>query len=63
VSAVGLKISTRNWAILARFSRRMSSSVLPENMEPQMTSIHPRDGLDWAEREWVGSKNKGVKSP
>jgi hypothetical protein len=28
-------------AIFARFSLRISSSVLPENMEPLMTSTHP----------------------
>jgi len=26
---------------MARRKRRMSSSLLPENMGPQMTSIHP----------------------
>jgi hypothetical protein len=29
-------------AIFARFNLRISSSVLPENIEPQITSIHPR---------------------
>ena len=37
----GLKISTRCRANFARRNRRISSSVLPENMEPQMTSIRP----------------------
>src|SRR5690606_25143521 len=37
----GLKISTFCLAIKALFSLRMSSSVFPENMEPQMTSICP----------------------
>jgi len=29
------------FANLARFNRRISSSVLPENIDPQITSIHP----------------------
>jgi hypothetical protein len=28
-------------AIFARFKRRINSSVLPENMQPHTTSIHP----------------------
>ncbi|OPZ96167.1 MAG: hypothetical protein BWY72_01783 [Bacteroidetes bacterium ADurb.Bin416] len=47
VSMAGLKISTRCLAMVARFSRRMSSSVLPENMEPQITSIRPRCVVSW----------------
>ena len=42
VSMAGLKISTLWRANSALFSLRISSSVLPENMEPQMTSILPR---------------------
>src|SRR5579862_8551554 len=38
---VGLKTSTRLRAIMARRRRRISSSLLPENMGPQMTSIQP----------------------
>ena len=37
----GLNISTLRFAILARFSLRINSSVFPENIEPQMTSIQP----------------------
>ena len=37
----GLKICTRWRAICARRSRRMSSSLLPLNMLPVMTSIQP----------------------
>src|SRR5438270_12352289 len=37
----GLKICTRWRAISARRRRRMSSSLLPLNMGPQTTSIHP----------------------
>src|SRR6266852_2736233 len=37
----GLKICTRWRAISARFSRRISSSLFPENMGPTMTSIQP----------------------
>ena len=37
----GLKISTRWRANLARFNLRISSSVLPENIDPQTTSILP----------------------
>lgn len=37
----GLKISTRRRANSARFRRRISSSVLPENIEPHITSIQP----------------------
>jgi hypothetical protein len=37
----GLKIWTRCFAMIARRSRRMSSSLLPENMLPQITSIQP----------------------
>ena len=42
VVGMGLKIPTRRLAIRARRSLRISSSVFPENMEPQITSIHPR---------------------
>ena len=38
----GLKIWTRCRAICARRSRRMSSSLLPLNMLPQITSIQPK---------------------
>src|ERR1041385_2606095 len=37
----GLKTCTRLRAIMARRRRRMSSSLLPENIGPQITSIHP----------------------
>src|ERR1700688_2380291 len=37
----GLKICTRCRAISARFKRRINSSLLPENMGPTITSIHP----------------------
>src|SRR4051794_19502816 len=37
----GLKHCTRRLAITARFRRRISSSVLPENIGPQMTSRLP----------------------
>ena len=37
----GLKIWTRCFAMIARRSRRMSSSLFPENMLPQITSIQP----------------------
>src|SRR5690242_2186022 len=37
----GLKICTRWRAISARRRRRISSSLLPENMGPTMTSIQP----------------------
>src|ERR1700712_2443601 len=41
VSVFGLNISTFKRAICARRSLRISSSVLPENIEPQITSILP----------------------
>ncbi len=41
LSIAGLKICTRCFAICARRSRRMSSSLLPLNMLPVMTSIQP----------------------
>src|SRR6266542_1182080 len=37
----GLKTCTRLRAIMDRRSRRISSSLLPENIGPQITSIHP----------------------
>src|SRR5262249_42407263 len=37
----GLKICTRCRAISARRRRRISSSLLPENIGPTTTSIHP----------------------
>src|SRR6188472_815450 len=37
----GLNTCTRFRAILARLSLRISSSLLPENIGPQMTSIQP----------------------
>ena len=37
----GLKTSTRLRAIMALRRRLISSSLLPENMGPQITSIHP----------------------
>src|SRR6266853_2526502 len=37
----GLKICTRWRAISARFKRRISSSLFPENMGPTITSIQP----------------------
>src|SRR5271169_6667625 len=37
----GLKTCRRFRAILARRRRRINSSLLPENMGPQMTSIQP----------------------
>lgn len=40
-SMAGLKISTFWRANCARRRRRMSSSVLPENIDPQTTSILP----------------------
>src|SRR6266481_188962 len=41
-SSMGLKICTRWRAISARRRRRISSSLLPLNMGPQITSIQPR---------------------
>src|SRR5579859_604590 len=41
-SRMGLKICTRWRAISARRRRRISSSLLPLNMGPQITSIQPR---------------------
>jgi hypothetical protein len=41
VSMIGLKIWTRCLAIWARRRRRISSSLLPLNMQPTMTSIQP----------------------
>jgi hypothetical protein len=46
VSICGLNISTVCRAILARFSLRINSSVLPENIDPQITSIQPRGCVD-----------------
>src|SRR5688572_13058336 len=43
----GLKICTLRFAICARRSRRISSSLLPLNMLPVMTSIHPAFGRAW----------------
>lgn len=40
-SMEGLNISTRCRAKVARLRRRISSSVFPENIEPQITSIRP----------------------
>src|SRR5437867_7338177 len=37
----GLNTCTRLRAIMARRRRRINSSLLPENMGPQTTSIHP----------------------
>src|ERR1035438_3397722 len=37
----GLNTCTLLRAIMARRSRRINSSLLPENMGPQITSIHP----------------------
>ena len=41
VSILGLKISTFCLANCARFKRRISSSVLPENILPHITSMLP----------------------
>ena len=41
LSIAGLKICTFCFAICARRRRRMSSSLLPLNMLPVMTSIQP----------------------
>src|SRR5580692_6297916 len=41
-SIAGLKTWTRLRAMVARRRRRISSSLLPENMGPQITSIQPR---------------------
>jgi hypothetical protein len=41
LSMVGLKTSTRFRAIMALRRRLINSSLLPENMGPQITSIHP----------------------
>lgn len=41
VSRAGLKTWTRLRAIMARRRRRISSSLLPENIGPQITSTHP----------------------
>src|SRR5229473_3246625 len=38
----GLKTCTRFRAMVARRRRRINSSLLPENMGPQITSIQPR---------------------
>src|ERR1035437_4431277 len=38
---VGLNTSTRLRAIMALRRRLINSSLLPENMGPQITSIHP----------------------
>src|SRR5271170_2410831 len=38
----GLKTCTRFRAMMERRSRRISSSLLPENMGPQIASIQPR---------------------
>ena len=45
LSIAGLKICTCCFAICARRSRRISSSLLPLNMLPVMTSIHPGFGV------------------
>jgi hypothetical protein len=47
----GLKQATRWRAMRARFRRRMSSSDLPENMGPAMTSILPGVG-QLVMRQW-----------
>ena len=44
-SMAGLNTCTRRFAICARRKRRMSSSLLPLNMLPTMTSIHPDEGV------------------
>src|SRR5512140_2425963 len=41
----GLKTCTFCRAIVARTSRRISSSVLPLNIEPQITTIEPCVGV------------------
>jgi hypothetical protein len=41
LSIVGLKTAARLRSMTARRSRRISSTLLPENMGPQMTSIQP----------------------
>src|ERR1043165_160800 len=44
-SRCDLKTCTSFFAIIARRTRRMSSSLLPENITPQITSIQPDSGL------------------
>ena len=44
LSSFGLKTCTRWRAIAARLRSRISSSDLPENMGPAITSIHPAPG-------------------
>ena len=39
---IGLNTCTRLRAIMERRSRRISSSLLPENIGPQIASIQPR---------------------
>src|ERR1700730_13781882 len=39
---IGLNTCTRLRAIMARRSRRINSSLFPENIGPQIASIHPK---------------------
>src|SRR5215218_3112596 len=53
VSMVCLKTCALRWAWRAQRTRRINSSVLPENIEPVMTM---RDPVVWAEASTSGSK-------
>jgi hypothetical protein len=57
-----LKISTRCLAIFALLSLRMSSSVFPENMEPQITSIHPEGAVGVTEVSKNIRKESNIKN-
>src|SRR6478672_2082013 len=60
----GLTISARWPAISARRSRRMSSSLLPLNIGPQMTSSHPpRSGWIRITRGRLFGGADGVEGP
>jgi hypothetical protein len=48
MSSAGLNVWTGSRAIRDRVTRLINSSLLPENIGPQMTSIHPDDGLNMA---------------
>ena len=49
----GLKVWTGTRAMRDLVTRRISSSLLPENIGPQMTSIHPDCGLRYIQSSVV----------
>jgi hypothetical protein len=63
VSALGLNISTFSFAIVARFNLRINSSLLPENIDPQITSMLPPYSLLRLKISSLNSKPKFIDAP